>query len=163
MRITRLIQKVLWRPRSMAPPLTLMCSRARTSVKAVLAQPFKNPLIIGAFLGLMLNVSGWQPPAALMEPFHILGGAGVPLILAAFGMSLRDSRVLQDPALRGVTIFATVFKSLVMPAVAFVLARFVFQMDDAEIFAATVLSALPSAQNVYNFAVRYNVAVTLAP
>lgn len=27
---------------------------------------------------------------------------------------------------------------------------------------ATVLSALPSAQNVYNFAVRYNVAVTLA-
>lgn len=139
-----------------------MISSGRTSVKAVLAQPFKNPLIIGSFLGLMLNVSGWEAPAALMEPFRILGGAGVPLILAAFGMSLRGSRVLQDPALRGVTIFATVLKSFVMPAVAFVLARFVFGMDDAEVFAATVLSALPSAQNMYNFAVRYDVAVPLA-
>lgn len=56
-----------------------------------------NTLIIGSALGLLVNVFNLQVPDMVMEPFRILGGAGVPLILAAFGMSLRGSKVLDTP------------------------------------------------------------------
>lgn len=34
--------------------------------------------------------------------------------------------------------------------------RFVFDLDDAELFAVVTVSALPTAQNIFNFASRYN-------
>ncbi|MBF0807685.1 AEC family transporter [Rothia nasimurium] len=122
-----------------------------------------NTLIIGSALGLLVNVFNLQVPDMVMEPFRILGGAGVPLILAAFGMSLRGSKVLDTPPnQRFETVLAASFKNLLMPLVAYLLARYVFHLSESDIFAATILAALPSAQNMYNYAVRYNVATTLS-
>jgi predicted permease len=42
-----------------------------------------------------------------------------------------------------------------MPAIAFLVARFAFGLHGTALFAAVVLAALPTAQNVYNFASRY--------
>ncbi|MGV3104065.1 AEC family transporter [Rothia sp. 32237D007AR] len=137
-------------------------SHGAVSVKTVATQPIKNPLIIGSALGLAVNLLGLPVPDVVIEPFRILGGAGVPLILAAFGMSLRGSRVLNTPGQRFETVLAAGFKNILMPLVAYLLARYVFHLGESDVFAATVLAALPSAQNMYNFAIRYNVASTFA-
>jgi len=46
--------------------------------------------------------------------------------------------------------------------VAFALARFVFGMGGVPLLAATMCAALPTAQNVFVFAMRYRTAVPLA-
>lgn len=134
----------------------------RPSLTMIMSQPVKNPLIIGSALGLLVNIVGVTPPDIMLEPLRILGGAGVPLILAAFGMSLRGSRLLDTPGQKLETVLAASLKNVLMPLIAYLLAQFVFGLNAQEVFAATVLAALPSAQNMYNFAVRYNVAVGLS-
>jgi predicted permease len=49
-----------------------------------------------------------------------------------------------------------------MPLAAFALGRFVFGMEGHELFAIVVLAALPSAQNVFNYAQRYDRGVIIA-
>jgi hypothetical protein len=46
--------------------------------------------------------------------------------------------------------------------VAFLCARFIFDLNGPALLAAVTLAALPSAQNTYNFASRYGSGVVLA-
>ena len=46
--------------------------------------------------------------------------------------------------------------------VAFLLAYFVMGFRDATLYACVVLAALPTGQNVYNYAARYNVGLSFA-
>ena len=68
----------------------------------------------------------------------------------------------RDPTIRTDVIVASSIKLVVMPAVAFVFARFVFGLGDQEVFVLTTLGALPAAQNVFNYAQRYGAAVPVA-
>ena len=52
-------------------------------------------------------------------------------------------------------------KNAVMPVVAFVLAKFAFGMSDELVYACTVMAALPSAQNMYQYALRYDRATVI--
>lgn len=149
-----------------ATPLALavldVVAHGRVRPRDVLTQPVRNPLIIGSALGILLNVSGWRPPQVLFEPLDLLGGAGIPLILVAFGMSLRGSRPLAVPGQRAETLLAVGLKVAVMPLAAFLLGTHVFHLEHHDLFAATILAGLPTAQNVFNFASRYDQSVTLA-
>lgn len=49
-----------------------------------------------------------------------------------------------------------------MPIIAFLLAYFVMGFRGSELYACVVLAALPTGQNVYNYAARYNVGLTFA-
>jgi predicted permease len=49
-----------------------------------------------------------------------------------------------------------------MPVLAWLLGRFVFGLEDHLLFGVVVLAALPSAQNVFNYAQRYDRGVILA-
>ena len=53
-------------------------------------------------------------------------------------------------------------KLLLQPAVAYLLARSVLGLDPPAVFATTVVAALPAAQNVFTYAVRYDRGVALA-
>ncbi|PZE86231.1 AEC family transporter [Curtobacterium sp. MCBD17_032] len=124
--------------------------------------PVSNPLIIASVLGLVCSVTGLTLPEPVLEPFVLVGGAAVPVVLLSFGMSLHGSAPLRDPAIRADVLLATVGKLLVMPVVAFLLARYAFGLDAAHVFVLTVLAGLPSAQNVFNYAQRYDAAVPVA-
>lgn len=137
-------------------------SRGAVSVRAILTQPIRNPMIIASVFGILVDVSGITLPDALLKPFELLGGAAVPLVLMAFGMSLIGSRPLRAGAERAPIVVAVVLKSAVMPVVAFLLARFAFGLEGQPLFAAVALAALPTAQNVYNFAARYERGMPLA-
>lgn len=51
---------------------------------------------------------------------------------------------------------------MLQPAVAFLIARFVLGLDDDALFAVTVIAALPTAQNIFVIASRYDRATVLA-
>ncbi|MGO4595655.1 AEC family transporter [Leifsonia sp. 2TAF2] len=137
-------------------------SRGSVSVRSILTQPVRNPMIIASLLGILVDVSGVKLPDAVFKPFELLGGAAVPLVLLAFGMSLVGSRPLQAGAGRVQIIAAVALKSAVMPLIAFAAARYLFGLEGQSLFAAVALAALPTAQNVYNFAARYERGVAVA-
>jgi predicted permease len=131
------------------------------SVRGILLQPVRNPMILASIAGLLVALSGWDVPAVLFQPFELLGGAAVPLVLMAFGMSLHGARPLRDPGARMPVLAAALGKSIVMPAVCWLLAL-ALGLQGHALFAAVALGALPSAQNVFNVASRYDVGVVVA-
>lgn len=137
-------------------------SRGTMSVRSILTQPIRNPMIIASVLGILVDVSGIRLPDAVYQPFELLGGAAVPLVLMAFGMSLVGSKPLQPGTGRTPIVVAVALKSAVMPLLAFLVARFVFELEGQPLFAAVALAALPTAQNVYNFAARYERGMPVA-
>jgi malonate transporter and related proteins len=134
----------------------------RVSVSRVVLQTIRNPLIIASALGTLIAVTRLEVPDVVFEPFRLIGAAAVPVVLIGFGMSLSRSRILEPGSGRRDVILASSLKLVVMPLVAFALGRFVFGMSGHELFAIVVLAALPSAQNVFNYAERYDRGVIVA-
>ena len=97
-----------------------------------------------------------------MEPFRIVGAAAVPLVLINFGMSLHGQRALAPGSNRRDVLLATAIKLAVMPLIAWLFGRVVFGMDAEHLFVVVVLAALPTAQNIFVYAQRYNRAQVVA-
>lgn len=136
-------------------------SSGKFQVKKALLTPITNPLVIGSLLGVVVSATGLQIPEPIYAPFEMIGAAAIPMILMAFGMSLRGSRPLSSGAPKRQIITASVIKVALMPILAWLIARFVFEIEGLELYAAVVVSALPTAQNMYNMAVTYNNSVLL--
>jgi len=120
-------------------------------------------MIVGSALGLLVAGTGWQVPPLLLEPIHLIGGAAIPAMLMAFGMSLNGSKPLQAAAGRRTdALLASGFKLFVHPAIAYLFARFALGLDGPALFAVVVTSALPTAQNVFVAASRYKAGLTVA-
>lgn len=147
-------------------PIALTVLDVTTSGKAslgrILSQPVRNPLIIGSVLGLIVALTGIELPAPVLAPFELVGAAAVPIILINFGMSLHGRRMLDTPGTRRDVVLAVVLKLVLMPLVAWAAARYLFGLEGHALFVAVVLAALPTAQNVFNYAVRYRRGETLA-
>jgi predicted permease len=149
-------------------PLFLMAldsttSSHRTTPLRFILMILKNPMIVGSALGLVVAGTGWQVPPLILQPIHLIGGAAIPAMLMAFGMSLNGSRPLQAAAGRRIdTLLASAFKLIVHPAIAYLFARFALGMEGQALFAVVVTSALPTAQNVFVAASRYRTGITVA-
>jgi predicted permease len=149
-------------------PLFLMLldastSSHRTTPVGFILMILRNPMIVGAGLGLLVAGTGWEIPPLVLEPIHLIGGAAIPAMLIAFGMSLNGGRPLQAATGRRFdTILASTFKLVVQPGMAYLFARFVLGMEGHALFAVVVISSLPTAQNVFVAASRYNTGLTVA-
>lgn len=139
-----------------------LSTSGKLSVGRVLLQPVRNPLIIASALGFLIALTGFPIPDEVLRPFELIGGAAVPVILIAFGMSLHGTRVLAPGEFRKDAILASALKLALMPLAAWLLGRFVFGLDGHALFAAVALAALPTGQNVFNYAQRYGRAEVLA-
>lgn len=117
------------------------------------------PVVIAAIAGFAVSASGWQVPEPVLAPLEILGGASIPMILMSFGASLKGDGVLSQDRLP--TLTATALKLIAMPALA-LLAGSAMGLTGAELYAALILAALPTAQNVYNYTATYRVGETVA-
>jgi predicted permease len=125
------------------------------SLRRILLQPVRNPLIIGSVLGLLVAVTGLDLPAPVLAPFELVGAAAVPVVLLGFGMSLHGARPLAPGTERRDVVLASILKLALMPVAAWALGFFVFRLEGHTLFVVTVLAALPTAQNVFNYAQRY--------
>jgi len=155
-----LVQLLLFAPVALA--ILDASTRGHVSVRLVLRGIVRNPLIIGSLLGALVAVTGIELPDVVLEPFALIGAAAVPVVLISFGMSLSASRLLAPGSGRRDILLATLLKLLVMPVVAWLLARFVFGLEGHDLFGLVVLAALPTAQNVFNYAQRYDRGVIIA-
>lgn len=138
-------------------------SSHRTTFLRFLLMIVRNPMIVGSALGLLVAGTGFQVPTLILEPIHLIGGAAIPAMLMSFGMSLNGSKPLQKTAGRRLdTLLASGFKLIVHPLIAYLFARFALGMDGHALFAVVVTSALPTAQNVFVAANRYQAGITVA-
>ena len=133
------------------------------SLGRILATVIRNPLIIGSAFGLLFSVTGWQLWQPLAESITLIGGAAIPAMLLAFGISLVGSKPLdKQHGRRRDTVLASMVKLVIHPVAAWLLATFAFQLDAEGILIATVMASLPSAQNVFVAASRYNTGLIVA-
>lgn len=120
-----------------------------------------NPMVLGTLAGLLLALTGWELPLAVGAPLEMIGAMTIPGILIAFGISLR----LGPPVGAGggwpEVAWITAVKLVAMPAVAGAVA-WALGLRGAELLAVVVVSALPSAQNVFVIASEYERNVQLA-
>lgn len=132
----------------------------RTSILTLFSMPFRNPMTIGSGLGVLFSVMGWSLPPWLGEPVTMVGNMAVPAMLLAFGISLVFGPKFGASGSRLRVGVASICKLFVQPLTAYAAA--VFLGGSAEtIFAATVTAALPSAQNLFVIATRYDSAAAL--
>lgn len=146
-------------------PITLTVldaiSNGETKWWKAIARAFRNPLVIGSLLGLAIALSGIEIPTIVHEPLQLVANAAVPVILISFGMSLHGQRVLTAKGTRRDALVATALKLVVMPLAAYLLGRFAFGLEDHALYVVVVLAALPTAQNLFNYAQRYGEGYTL--
>jgi malonate transporter len=137
-------------------------SDRRFSVARAMARPLTNPLTVGSILGLVLALTGATLPGEVRDPLELVGGMAVPSMLLAYGVSLR---VGPRPG-HGTSVveigLITVLKEVVQPVTAYVVGRFVLDLDPPALLAVTVLAALPTAQNIFVHASRYGRGVVVA-
>jgi malonate transporter len=147
-------------------PIALTILDITTSGKAsfgrIVSQPVRNPLIIASALGVAVSALGVSLPVIVHEPLDLLGQAAVPTLLFALGLSLAREKLWDAKDQRPDIVLATALKLVVMPAIAWVAGYFWFALDPQALFTVVILAALPTAQNVFNYAQRYSVAIPLA-
>jgi hypothetical protein len=133
------------------------------SLGRILSTVIRNPLIIGSAFGLVFSVTGWQLWEPLEQSITLIAGAAIPAMLLAFGISLVGSKPLaKEHGRRRDTVLASAVKLIVHPLAAWLLAKFVFQLDPEGVLIASVLASLPTAQNVFVAASRYNTGLIVA-
>lgn len=156
-----LLQLVIFAPVALVL-LDAGAQQGRRRLGRILLASLRNPLIVASVAGTVLAAARIHLPVPVLEPLRLLAGASVPLMLVGFGMSLLGARPLAAAGHRRDVVLASLLKMLVMPAIAFVAGAFVFDLGPVALHAAVVLAALPTAQNVLNYATRYSTGVAVA-
>ncbi|MFF7215007.1 AEC family transporter [Streptomyces sp. NPDC008238] len=128
----------------------------------LLLVPLRTPVILGAALGCVVSAAGWRLPTALGHSIGLLGGAGVPTALITLGMSLHGRPPATGTAFRAEVGATVLIKTLVQPLAAFAVGSLVLHLPAHQLFAVVILSALPSAQNVFVYARQYDLSTALA-
>jgi malonate transporter and related proteins len=127
-----------------------------------LSAPLRNPLAVGSLVGLALALTGIKLPVAINEPLRLVGGMAVPAMLLAYGVSLRlgPRPGAGEPAIQVATLVS--LKLILQPIVAYLIGAYAVGLTGHDLLAVTVIAALPTAQNVFTFAMRYERGVILS-
>jgi malonate transporter len=146
---------------------------ARDPVWAVLGRALRNPITVATLLGLSVALTGIKIPDPVMEPIRLVGAAAVPVGLLAYGLGLSGARrgSRRDPGAdpldppesttRRDVVLAVLLKSFVQPLVTF-LTGLLLGLEGTMLLAATIFGALPTAQNIYIFAMHYRTGKRMA-
>jgi predicted permease len=148
------------------PPVMVLLERATLGESAssthTLLAAVRNPLVIASVSGTLVSLLHIVIPPVVLAPLKLIGDAAVPLMLMGFGLSLNGAHILRAGTGRNDVVVNSMLKVVFMPAVAWLLGTYVFRVDAQLLHRATVLAALPAAQNVANYANRFGIAADRA-
>ncbi|MFE0590504.1 AEC family transporter [Micromonospora echinospora] len=134
----------------------------RRSLARVVVQPLANPVTVACALGVVCALTGWLPPEPVLRPVELVAAMAVPAALLAYGLSLHGAPAPGSGENGRDVRLAVLLKTVVQPVVAYLVARFVLGLPQPVVLACTITAALPTAQNVFVYAVRYGRGVVLA-
>lgn len=134
---------------------------ARLRAAAVARRTLTNPIILATLAGLALAALPWSAPEALYEPFRLVGAAAAPLALVTFGLSLAAPRGTGGRAPRRDLALAVALRAAVHPLVAWGVGT-ALGLPAPALLAVVAMAALPTAQNVLVYAMRYRHGEALA-
>jgi malonate transporter and related proteins len=134
----------------------------RRSLLIRLTRPLRNPLAVGSLIGLALALTGIKLPVIINVPLTLIGGIAVPAMLLAYGISLRlgPRPGAGEPPIQVGTL--VLIKLVVQPIAAYLIGAYAVGLEGRDLLAVTVIAALPTAQNVFTLAMRYDRGVILA-
>jgi predicted permease len=131
-------------------------NRSRNLSKKILSTItglFKNIVLVGIFIGIFLNYTKIIQPNILMSILNNISDLALPCVLLSLGISLGKFNLLLS--LKKSIIF-TFLKNIIHPLIGFIIAKYIFSLDDLLVITITIASALPSGSQAYYFAYRYN-------
>ncbi|MFW5470794.1 AEC family transporter [Knoellia sp. CPCC 206435] len=158
---TLLLQLLVLQPVALALLDTDARGRAPSPLQ-LMRQPFTNPLTLGSLAGVLLSVTGWTLPAFVGNPLELLGNLAVPSMLIAYGIALRLGPGLGAAGSAGELATTSALKLVVQPLVAYAVAHLALGVEGPALLAVVVTSALPTAQNIFVHATRYDRGTVLA-
>lgn len=157
-----LFQVAFYAPITMTALEMLHNPRSTSLIKNLIITPLSNTMVLAALAGILISLTPITVPNVLAQPVSMLAGSAVPLALVVFGLSLAHARILKKGEVARRDVFlAVAFKNIVHPIIALFLAM-AFGMEGSALMAAVVLGALPTAQNVYTYALRFQTSETMA-
>lgn len=133
----------------------------RRALLTGLGGALRNPIIIAALVGVAVSLLPATPPDWLLNPFQLVGAAAAPLALLMLGMSLTGARRSATRAPLPDLALAVVLRSLVHPLLAWGLGAWL-GLSGPALFGVVAMSALPTAQNVLVYAMRYGTGQPIA-
>ncbi|MGC5627567.1 AEC family transporter [Georgenia sp. Z1344] len=124
--------------------------------------PVLSPPVLGVIAGLVLSFTGLELPTVLAQPVQMLADMTVPMLLVAFGLSIHGGGSGPDREPTPVVWTAIAMRLALGPFLAWVIGGPVAGLEGDVLLGVVVVAALPTAQNVFVYAMRYEAHVDLA-
>ena len=121
--------------------------------KQILFSLIKNPLLIGAFIGIVFSFLQIRPTGAFSTFLNLSGSAAAPAALFAMGLFLVGQKINSDFL---EIAFLTTFKVIVHPLLAIFIGLYLLNLNDVELAGAVIMAALPSGGLVFIMAQQFN-------
>jgi predicted permease len=135
-------------------------STGRKLGRAVWAS-LNTPLVLSCNLAIALNLFAVKVPGPLLDGLAFVGDAAAPVALFALGLYLGGAGL----KIRGTTreeIGLIAFKCLVFPVVTLLVCKYAFGVTGDWLKYLVLIAAMPSPQNLFIFAQRYDIDVEMA-
>lgn len=135
--------------------------RTRRRWRMVLG-PITNPMLVGSLIGVVLSLTGWRLPAVVNDPIELIGGMAIPAMLIAYGIGLRLGPLPGKGENPRYLAVIGLLKLVVQPLVAGLVGYHLLDLHGTALMAVCIIAALPTAQNVFTFALRYQTGIMVA-
>lgn len=120
-----------------------------------------TPVILACNAAIAFNLLSIHVPAVVLDGFSFVGDSASPVALFALGLHLGGSTgLLRKTSMEEAALIG--FKCVLFPVITYLVASTVFSVDKSWLAYLVLIAAMPSPQNLFIFAQRYDVEVDLS-
>jgi predicted permease len=128
-------------------------SKETNTMKESLMKVVKMPIIYGAALGLIIQVSGLIVPNFVIQAVELIADAAIPTVMLVLGMQL--ATLSRNNMKLGEVTSMVMIKMVVSPIIAYFIIM-IFSIEGLLAKILLVLAAMPTAANTTLYALQFN-------
>lgn len=117
-----------------------------------LLRTLKNPIVLSILAGLTCNLLGVYIPESLLDPLASLSASAISIALFSLGASIYFLPIKGN---RTLALIYSVAKLVILPLIAFLLAKYGFELSSEQTFILVLLLASPTGVGAYMMAKKY--------